>query len=105
MKLSAFVALLAAMFLSFSTNSFAQANINGALKGRVTDPNDAGIGAALILLKSADSGREIPQTTDAAGNFSFPVLQPGNYSLAAEKRAINVSFGKKLSSPSAKRRR
>lgn len=86
MKLTGFaVAGCAAIILCLSINIFAQANINGALKGRVTDQNAAGIGAATVVLVNKDSGRELGQTTDEAGNFTFSVLQPGNYSLAAEK--------------------
>lgn len=86
MKLRGFaVAGCTAIILCLSINIFAQANINGALKGRVIDQNAAGIGAATVVLVSTDSGRKLSQTTDEAGNFTFSVLQPGSYSLAAEK--------------------
>ena len=64
---------------------FAQANINGALRGKVADGNDALIVGANVVLKSADTGKELTTVTDEGGNFSFPLIAPGNYSLTVEK--------------------
>jgi hypothetical protein len=63
----------------------AQANINGALKGRVADANDAAVTGANVSLKNAETGRGFSAVMDDAGNFAFPLLQPGVYSLTVEK--------------------
>ncbi len=76
-----FVLILALMSL-FSISAFAQ---NAALTGTVKDAQDASIPSATVTLTNQLT--KVAQTTqsDEAGNYEFPVLRPGTYSLKVEK--------------------
>lgn len=90
-------AVVAAMLLCLTASGFAQANINGALRGKVADGNEALIVGANVILKSADTGREFTAVTDDAGNFSFPLIAPGNYSLITEKSGYKRNVRENIS--------
>jgi Carboxypeptidase regulatory-like domain len=53
----------------------------GTLKGRVLDESGAGVPGATVEIVSADKGFRRSVTTDATGNFTFPALQTGPYTV------------------------
>ncbi|HXG82551.1 MAG TPA: carboxypeptidase-like regulatory domain-containing protein [Pyrinomonadaceae bacterium] len=57
----------AAMILCLSFSIFAQASINGALGGRVTDVNDSAVGGADVVLTNVETNRTISAVSDDAG--------------------------------------
>jgi len=59
-------------------------SITGALSGVVTDPSDAAIPKASVLLRYNSTGAERSADTNDAGRFFFGSLQPGAYTLAVE---------------------
>ncbi|MEP7366556.1 MAG: carboxypeptidase-like regulatory domain-containing protein, partial [Acidobacteriota bacterium] len=59
-------------------------SITGSLTGVVTDPSDATIPKASVLLRYTATGAERSATTNEAGRFFFGSLQPGAYTLAIE---------------------
>jgi iron complex outermembrane receptor protein len=56
----------------------------GALSGAITDPSGGAISGAKISAIEQKSGSEHSTLADAAGQYSFPALPVGNYTLRAE---------------------
>src|SRR5262249_52114695 len=57
---------------------------NGSLVGTVHDAQQAVIPGAMVTLKNVDTGIELSVTTNEMGNYEFPTVRPGNYSLRVE---------------------
>src|SRR5258708_4568752 len=56
-------------------------DFRATLNGRVTDPHNAAIAGAVVLLRDAEKGETLRQITDHEGNYVFALIQPGNYEL------------------------
>src|SRR5688572_7949749 len=66
----------------FLSNAFAQ-SATATLSGEVSDQNGAVVvGANITLLNAATSLRR-QATTNDGGHFTFPLLPPGTYTVAA----------------------
>lgn len=61
-----------------SCSAWAQAP-TGAISGRVTDPSGAAVPAAHVDVTSRDSGQNRALVTSPEGEYSVPVLAPGDY--------------------------
>ena len=74
----------------------AQTSTQGSVTGTVTDPSGAVIGGASISITNGATNAQFKTTADGSGNFSFPLLEPGTYSVSiaapgfASYRADNV---------------
>ncbi|HEX7318263.1 MAG TPA: carboxypeptidase regulatory-like domain-containing protein [Pyrinomonadaceae bacterium] len=53
----------------------------GSLTGTVTDPNGAALPGATVEIKNVETNVANTATTNEDGNFSFPLLNPGMYTL------------------------
>src|SRR5947207_5655684 len=62
---------------------FAQ-DSRGTIAGRITDPHDAGIAGARVVITNVETGVAIRLTTNDKGVYSAPLLIPGNYRATAE---------------------
>src|ERR1700757_54421 len=62
---------------------WAQTSTTGAIAGVVTDPSAAVVSGVSITLKNNETGSSTSTTTNSQGSFTFPFLQPGNYSVSA----------------------
>src|ERR1700745_794507 len=60
---------------------YGQTANTGAIAGSVRDPSGALVASAALVVKSQATQEERDLTTDAEGNFSVPLLTPGNYDL------------------------
>src|SRR5579864_3640619 len=60
----------------------AQTIYTGELTGNVTDPSGKIIAGAVVDLTSGATGEKSSITTGGAGEFRFPLLRPGPYTLA-----------------------
>jgi Carboxypeptidase regulatory-like domain len=53
----------------------------GSLTGTVTDPNGAALPGATVEIKNIETNVANTVTTNEEGNFNFPLLNPGKYTL------------------------
>ncbi len=81
-----FLALAALGWLSLMP-SYAQV-VNATLYGSVTDQSGAAIPGVNVTVTNQETGVATQGVSDVAGNYSFPSLPPGTYSIAAEKQGF-----------------
>ena len=75
--------LLFLLVLGFSTVLWGQA-VNGTLLGTVTDATGASISGAKVTARNVATNEIRESTTNERGNYTFPGLQAGPYSVAVE---------------------
>src|SRR5712692_4422556 len=63
---------------------------NGALVGTVRDASQAVVPQTTVTLTNLETGIGSTTPTDATGNYEFPNLRPGNYSLKAERTGFKA---------------
>src|SRR5262245_26296388 len=80
------LALSVVMALSTEAQSF-----TGSITGTITDPAGAVVPNATVTLTALETGRTRMTTTNAAGEYNFPNLPPGEYKIRVE--AKNFSSG------------
>src|SRR5437660_2502441 len=56
----------------------------GTIAGRVTDPHDAPVAGARVVITNVETGVAIRLTTNDKGTYSAPLLIPGKYQATAE---------------------
>ena len=83
-KLLAFFAAL--LFLSLPHPLLAQA-VSATLLGTVTDPTGATVAGAKVTATETATGVIHESVTNASGNYTFPDLKPGTYSVTVEAPA------------------
>src|SRR5262245_37177636 len=75
--------LFAIVFLCLSAiPGFAQ---NASLVGTIHDAQQAVIPGVTVTLANADTGVETTAIGDEMGNYEFPAVRPGNYSIKINK--------------------
>ena len=81
-------AIVTWLLLTFSgLNLFAQALTS--LSGTVTDPSGAVVGGATVTLTNVLTGAQRHDTSDSAGRYSFPQMQPGKYKATASAQGFS----------------
>lgn len=74
--------VLCALSLILSQNQAqAQSAVTGAISGTVTDPTNAVIPNASVVLRSQDTNKEETTVTNGVGIYRFTNLQPGSYAI------------------------
>lgn len=74
-------AAIAAAFAVMTASAAAQTSSTGAVQGTVTDPSDAAIPGAKIMLINAGTGAVLTAQSDARGGYTVPSILPGSYSM------------------------
>lgn len=74
-----------------------------SVTGRVTDPVGASIASVAITVKSVATGVVTPTTTDEEGRYQVLFLNPGEYTLTAEKQGFQRSVQQGLTLQVAER--
>ncbi|MGA7341367.1 MAG: carboxypeptidase-like regulatory domain-containing protein, partial [Terracidiphilus sp.] len=69
----------------------AQTSTTGAIVGVVADPSGAVVASAKLSLQSGTSGAIISTTANASGQYSFPAVAPGTYTLSGTAKGFQTS--------------
>jgi hypothetical protein len=80
------VAYLVAAVMALTVSGFAQTA--GQVTGVVTDPSGSIVVGATVIVTNSQTNVARTTTTNSAGNYTFPALQPGVYSLKAEMQGF-----------------
>ena len=75
--------LLALLVLGFSQALLGQA-VNGTLLGTVSDATGASVAGAKVMASETTTGAIHESSTNESGNYTFPNLQPGKYTVTVE---------------------
>ncbi|HEX6501874.1 MAG TPA: carboxypeptidase regulatory-like domain-containing protein [Terriglobales bacterium] len=88
-----------ALFALFCAAAAAQNLTNGAVTGTITDPSGAVVANANVTLKNRSTGAVQSTHTNSTGLYTFPFVQPGEYSVAVSasgfqpvSRAVTVAL-------------
>jgi hypothetical protein len=76
----------------------------GSISGTVMDPNKSALPGAVVTVTSTDTGIDHQYTTNSAGIYNAPFLQPGHYKITAtsagfgrvETSGLNLNVGQTL---------
>src|SRR5262249_15143278 len=79
--------LVVTLVVSLCAHSLAQST-NASLTGIVTDRAEAIVSGAVITAQNVKTGVVTTTTTNDAGVYVFPSLQPGEYRVTAEKQGF-----------------
>lgn len=79
-----------ALALSLFATAGAQ-EFRGSLSGSVTDPNGAALPGATVEIKNVETNVASSVTTNDEGGYSFPLLQPGRYTLTVTAGGFNTA--------------
>ncbi len=80
---------VAAVLLAFSAPAFTQSTF-GSIIGTVTDPTGAAVPGAKVTVINQETGSQQHVTTDAAGAFNAPDIQPGRYEVRVEAQGLHT---------------
>src|SRR5260370_34618310 len=72
----------------------AQTRTTGTVIGTVTDPSGAAVLDATVVLRNKATSNEALQNTNAAGQYTFASVVPGEYQVTATKtgfRTVDVA--------------
>ncbi len=88
---SPFSSLLWALLMAamFPFQSFSQIN-TATIAGSVTDPSDASVQGATVIVESVANGARRETQTNSDGAFSIPLLQPGKYDVTITKEGFRT---------------
>jgi hypothetical protein len=78
--LNRFIASLIAFSVSLASLVFSQTS-STSLRGTVTDPSGGVVQGATVVLENKESNLSRTVTTGVQGDYQFPFLPPGTYSL------------------------
>src|SRR5260370_26530424 len=86
----AFLVLLALLLVSVS-GSWAQSIVTGGIAGTITDSSGAVVGEAKLTLKNTATGEAFSNVSSAGGDYLFPLLKPGDYTLTVAKDGFKTA--------------
>lgn len=91
--------LIAAAILSCAAvgNCLAQTATTGAVLGVVTDPSGGVVAGATVELANSGTGAKSTMPTGTEGQFAFPTVNPGTYSVTVTAKGFRTSVLEGLS--------
>src|SRR5260370_22084558 len=82
---------LSALLLAAAASVLAQRADRATVTGGVTDPTGKSIPAAVVKVRSDDTGLLTDLTTNEAGAYSSPSLVLGTYTITVESAVVNTA--------------
>lgn len=64
----------------------------GEVLGTIRDPNNLAVSKAAVSLRNQDTAIEVKTTTDDSGNYDFPQVKPGRYTVSAESTGFSKAI-------------
>ncbi len=86
-SLKRFRYIISLLILSLSPSLFGQA-VNATLLGTITDSTGATVGGAKVTATETATGLIHESVTNESGNYTFPDMPPGKYSVTAEAKGF-----------------
>jgi hypothetical protein len=86
------VALLVISTLLLCGSMFAQSSLNGS----ITDSSGAAVPRASVKIVNSETGESYQVASNDSGNYDFPLVKPGRYSLTAELAGFKTSQEKDI---------
>jgi hypothetical protein len=93
-----FRSVLALLVLSFSHALLGQA-VNATLLGTITDSSGATVAGAKVTATEVATGLIHESVTNESGNFTFPDMEPGTYSVTAEAKGFKKETHQNIDLP------
>src|ERR1700677_90360 len=87
--------LFALALLAFCVSG-AWAQSSATLSGVVTDPSGAAVAHAQVVVHSLATGLDRTVTTDEAGAYAVPSLQPGDYKVQVKASGFSMDTIEKV---------
>ena len=88
--------------MSFAISTNAQTVSTGAVVGAVNDPDGAVVPQATVILQNKGTNNFATQVTNAAGQFTFPNVVPGEYQITVKKEGFRAAHVESLTVEVAK---
>jgi hypothetical protein len=85
------------MIAGLGQNLLAQSSLGGSINGTVTDPSGAAVSGASVQLANEGTGVVTPTTTTSSGQFVFPVVSVGEYTITVAAAGFSQSVVKGVS--------
>ena len=85
---------LAALSLFLAPFTFSQTITTADAVGVVSDTTGGVVPGATVTIKSLESGETRTETTNAQGQYRFPLLKPGEYEVSASSRGLKSNISK-----------
>ena len=82
--------LTVAILLLLTSSAFSQA-VNGTLLGTITDASGAAVPAAKVTITETNTGVSRSSQTNESGNYVFPDVPPGTYTVVVELQGFKKS--------------
>ncbi len=99
-SLCASTAFIVVLMVTAVASMGAQTSTTGDIAGVVIDPTAAVVPGGSVTLQNLDTGSSTSTTSSSQGAYNFPLVQPGNYSIAASgagfqkiTRKVTVALG------------
>jgi hypothetical protein len=84
------ILLMACLLAMFSPQAVFAQFVRGSIVGRVTDDKSTAIAGAEVTLKNLGTNETKSVSTDESGDYNFPALLPGNYSLEVKRSGFKT---------------
>ncbi len=80
--------IFSTLLLTLIPTAFSQTITTADAVGVVSDASGAVVPGAQVTIKSAESGESRTEATNGSGQYRFPLMKPGDYTLSADAKGL-----------------